>query len=68
MAVRHTYFFTYKPFPTSVVLGNGKSCLFWADRWIGNKNVAMVAPDLLNFVDRKIQNTRTVEQGLTLNA
>ena len=51
-----------------IALGNGQSCLFWTDRWITNQSVVMLAPAVLNFVDPKIQNMRTVEQGLNTNA
>jgi hypothetical protein len=50
------------------VLGNGVSCLFWKDRWINNKSVDMVAPLLLDFVDKRALRTRTVAQGLPAHA
>jgi hypothetical protein len=52
----------------SVVLGNGHSCLFWSDKWIGGLRAKDFAPDLLEFVDPKIRASRTVAQGLVLDS
>ena len=52
---------------TTVSVGNGRSCLFWCDRWIDNQDVGALAPLLLDHVDVKILNSRTVEDALTNN-
>jgi hypothetical protein len=42
------------------VIGNGEFCLFWQDKWIDNQSVDMIAPLLLNFVDKGVLCSRTV--------
>jgi hypothetical protein len=51
-----------------VELGNGRTCLLWEDRWIKGNSVDMIMPLLLDFMDLKFKQTRTVAQGITNHA
>ena len=51
----------------TINVGNGKASLFWRDRWINNLNVEAIAPLLLTYVDDKIINSCTIEEGLSQN-
>jgi hypothetical protein len=45
-------------------LGNGKTTLFWGDKWLNQSAPADMAPNLARLVHKRIQSTLTVEQGL----
>jgi hypothetical protein len=47
-----------------VVLGDGKTSLFWSDRWIDNRNVEEIPPLLLGFLKPNMLKSRMVAQGL----
>jgi hypothetical protein len=46
-------------------IGDGRSTLFWEDRYIQGRNVKDLVPRLLAAVPRRIQNSRTVHAALT---
>lgn len=45
-------------------LGNGRTTLFWTDKWLDQAAPADLAPNLARLVSRRTQSTLTVEQGL----
>jgi len=47
-----------------VQVGNGRSTLFWSDRWLQGKCIQELAPCLFNAVGCRTVKTRTVAQGL----
>jgi len=47
-----------------VDLGDGRTALFWSDRWLDGKSLAEVAPCLCATVGPRIKKTRTVAQAL----
>ena len=48
----------------SVEIGNGQRSYFWTDRWIQGKGIRELAPALLAAVRPRVQQHRTVAQGL----
>jgi hypothetical protein len=55
-------FFSHAAIHTEI--GNGRSTLFWEDRWIQGRNVKDLAPRLLAAVPQRIQNSRIVHTAL----
>jgi hypothetical protein len=53
-------------FEASVVVqvSDGRSTLFWRDKWIHGQSVFQIAPNLLSAVTRRTQNSRTVFAAL----
>lgn len=48
----------------SVQVGDGKSTLFWTDRWIEDRgSIAEIAPCLLQAVGPRIRKKRTIQEG-----
>lgn len=47
-----------------ISLGVGSKLFFWKDRWINGLAAADIAPLLCLKVDQKVNNIRTVQQGL----
>jgi hypothetical protein len=50
-----------------IQVGDGRSVLFWRDRWMGVRGVQELAPTLIKRVKTRAYNARTVAQGLTEN-
>lgn len=48
----------------SMMVGNGKSTLFWLDKWIHGESIADLAPCLLQAVGPRIRKSRTVQEAL----
>ncbi|WVZ52762.1 hypothetical protein U9M48_003790, partial [Paspalum notatum var. saurae] len=46
-------------------VGNGANTLIWSDRWLHGCSLADLAPAVVACVPRKIQNKRTVAEGLS---
>jgi hypothetical protein len=47
-------------------LGDGKSTLFWSDRWLHGQKIMDIAPRLVAAVPRKRINKRTVYEALMI--
>jgi type II secretory pathway component PulJ len=47
--------------------GDGRSVLFWRDRWINGQQVADIAPSIVTKVKKRAYNARTVQQGMLEN-
>ncbi|CAM0945663.1 unnamed protein product [Alopecurus aequalis] len=52
---------------TKMVVGNGKSCLFWTDRWLDGRTVEMIVPLLVAQVHAKVKRKRLVADALVDN-
>jgi hypothetical protein len=52
----------------SVIVGDGKSVLFWMDRWLDGKGVADLVPNLVATVPQRWRNSSTVACALPNNA
>ncbi|CAM0874176.1 unnamed protein product [Alopecurus aequalis] len=52
---------------TIMVVGDGKSSLFWSDRCLDGRNVEMIAPLLVDHVDAKVRRKRLVADALVNN-
>jgi hypothetical protein len=53
---------------TSMAIGNGRTALFWEDRWIGGRAVSELAPQLYDCVPKRRRKTTTVAAGLEANS
>lgn len=51
-----------------IVLGNGANVLFWKDRWIHGFTVGDIAPLIVELVQPRARNRRSVQQALDDNA
>ncbi|KAM0877851.1 hypothetical protein ACQ4PT_035236 [Festuca glaucescens] len=51
-----------------IKVGDGRSTLFWRDRWINGRAASDYAPGLCRTVSARTRNARTVAQGLSENA
>uniref|UniRef100_A0A453NMC6 Reverse transcriptase zinc-binding domain-containing protein n=1 Tax=Aegilops tauschii subsp. strangulata TaxID=200361 RepID=A0A453NMC6_AEGTS len=49
---------------TTMVLGDGRTTLFWDDRWINGQSVREIAPMLYQCIPKRRRKTRTVAEGL----
>jgi hypothetical protein len=47
----------------NVHIGNGESTKFWSDRWLQEKSVAELAPDLFRVIPKKVSKKSTVSQA-----
>lgn len=47
-----------------MVVGDGTSALFWADRWLDGRAISELAPNLVQLVPRRTQKNRTVREDL----
>jgi hypothetical protein len=47
------------------VVGDGASTLFWTDRWIQDKSVVDLAPELVAAVPARFRKLRTVHEALS---
>ncbi|GJN12793.1 hypothetical protein PR202_ga31105 [Eleusine coracana subsp. coracana] len=45
-------------------VGNGRSTLFWSDRWLHDCSLGDIAPEVVASVPQRVIKTRTVEQAL----
>ena len=48
------------------VVGNGETILFWKDRWLDEKIMAEIAPNLFQTIPKKVVKSRTVAQAQAL--
>ncbi|GJN34739.1 hypothetical protein PR202_gb23430 [Eleusine coracana subsp. coracana] len=46
-------------------VGNGRSTLFWSDRWLHDCCLKDIAPEVVSKVPKRVIRSRTVEQALT---
>ena len=52
---------------TTMMLGDGRTALFWDDRWINDQSVREIAPMLYQCIPKQRRKTRTVVEGLDGN-
>lgn len=45
---------------TKMVVGDGETALFWADRWLDGKAIREIAPDLFALIPKRTRKRRTV--------
>ena len=50
-----------------ITVGNGKKVLFWKDRWINGRAAKDFAPLVVQSVNTRRKNSRTVEAGMLNN-
>ena len=50
-----------------MMLGDGRTVLFWDDRWINGQSVREIAPMLYQCIPKQRRKTRTVVEGLDGN-
>ena len=48
----------------SFLVGNGRSTLFWKDRWFHGKPIEDLAPALVPFVSKRARSRRTVHEAM----
>ena len=48
----------------SSLVGNGRSTLFWKDRWLHGKPIEDLAPALVPFVSKRARSRRTVHEAM----
>jgi hypothetical protein len=53
---------------TGITVGDGKSVLFWMDRWINGLTIQEIAPEVWELVPPRKRDTRTVDEALLGNA
>ncbi|KAM0834255.1 hypothetical protein ACQ4PT_063760 [Festuca glaucescens] len=51
-----------------IVVGDGKSVLFWEDPWIAGLTASAIAPELIKLVKPAVRKRRSVRDGLAHNA
>uniref|UniRef100_A0A453F1I3 Reverse transcriptase domain-containing protein n=1 Tax=Aegilops tauschii subsp. strangulata TaxID=200361 RepID=A0A453F1I3_AEGTS len=52
---------------TTMMLGDGRTTLFWDDRWISGQSVREIAPLLYQCIPKQRRKTRTMADGLNGN-
>ena len=52
---------------TTMMLGDGRTALFWDDRWINGQSVREIAPMLYQCIPKQRRKTRIVAEGLDRN-
>nr|XP_020181546.1 uncharacterized protein LOC109767190 [Aegilops tauschii subsp. strangulata] len=50
-----------------MALGDGRTALFWEDRWLGGQGVRELAPMLFQCIPKQRRKTRTVAEAMTNN-
>ena len=53
---------------TTMAIGDGRTALFWEDRWLGGQSVRELAPRLLKCIPKQRQKSRTVAEALAGNS
>ena len=48
----------------SSLVGDGRSTLFWKDRWLHGKSIEDLAPALVPFVSKRARSRRTVHEAM----
>jgi len=48
----------------SSLVGDGRTTLFWKDRWLHGKSIEEVAPALVPFVNKRARSRRTVNEAM----
>jgi len=48
----------------SSLVGDGRTTLFWKDRWLHGKSIEDLAPALVRFVNKRARSRRTVHEAL----
>jgi hypothetical protein len=48
----------------SVELNDGRSILFWRDKWVQGQSLELIVPNLVQTIPRRILNSRTVFEAL----
>lgn len=49
---------------TTMVLGDGRTSLFWEDRWLDGRSISEITPHLYACVPKNRQHIRTIVDGL----
>ena len=49
---------------TFTAIGDGRTTLFWEDRWINGKSVSQLTPCIYHLVLRRVRRRQTVQDGL----
>jgi hypothetical protein len=49
---------------TAMVVGNGESALFWEDRWVDDRSIKELAPEVYALVPKRRMMVRTVREAL----
>jgi hypothetical protein len=47
-----------------VVVGDGKRCFFWIDKWIQGRTIEEIAPDIYKIINPLIKARKTVAEAL----
>jgi hypothetical protein len=50
-----------------IKVGDGRSTLFWRDRWLNARSVADYATGLVRTINKRVQNSRTAAFALVDN-
>lgn len=53
---------------TSWCVGDGCSCKFWEDQWLGGQSISDIAPTIASLVPRRRRKSCTVAEGLDQRA
>lgn len=51
----------------TTLVGDGKSTLFWTDRWLHGQSISDLAPDLMPFVRKRGWRALTVDRAMESN-
>lgn len=51
-----------------MAVGDGRTALFWEDRWIDRRSVSKIAPQLYACISKRRRKLRTVSDRLQANA
>jgi hypothetical protein len=49
---------------TTMALGDGRTALFWEDRWLGGRSISDIAPHLYACIPKRRRRIRTIADGL----
>jgi hypothetical protein len=49
---------------THMSVGNGRTALFWEDRWINGRSISEIAPHLYACIPKRRRRTRLIAEGL----
>ena len=52
---------------TTMALGDGRTALFWEDRWLGGQGVRELVPMLFQCIPKQRRKTRTVAEAMANN-
>jgi hypothetical protein len=51
-----------------VLIGNGKRCFFWIDKWLHGRSIGDIAPDVYRLINPLTKSIRTVSEAVANNA